>query len=395
MTELKYPLMSDNVTREDCNVLVDFLNQDPIPKLTNGPQVREFEKEWGEWLGTDYNIMVNSGSSANELSFLMLRHLMPSLGEVICPPLCWVSDVSAIMQNGFKPVFCDIKKENLALDIEEIKKKITKETRAILLVHILGYNGLSDELLQLCKDKNLILIEDCCESHGATFDGKKVGSFGSISNFSFYFAHHMTSIEGGMISSSKEVYGDLGRIFRSHGMLRESDNDKVKEKIQELNPDLNPDFIFLEAAHNHRSTELNAVLARNQLKRLDLNNIKRKNNLDIFLDGLDPKKYYTKFDRKGNSNYAFTLLLNEASAVDRAKVEKAMNDGGIEFRRGMSGGGNQLRQPYLRRYKPMEKASANFPVTEFVHEYGWYIGNFPDLEEEQIKGLTKILNEAI
>jgi CDP-6-deoxy-D-xylo-4-hexulose-3-dehydrase len=198
-----------------------------------------------------------------------------------------------------------------------------------------------------------------------------------------------------MISSSKEVYGDLGRIFRSHGMLRESDNDKVKEKIQELNPDLNPDFIFLEAAHNHRSTELNAVLARNQLKRLDLNNIKRKNNLDIFLDGLDPKKYYTKFDRKGNSNYAFTLLLNEASAVDRAKVEKAMNDGGIEFRRGMSGGGNQLRQPYLRRYKPMEKASANFPVTEFVHEYGWYIGNFPDLEEEQIKGLTKILNEAI
>jgi CDP-6-deoxy-D-xylo-4-hexulose-3-dehydrase len=396
MSELiKYPLMSNNITRDDCNKLVDFLNQDPIPRLTNGPQVAAFEKEWGEWLGTEHNIMVNSGSSANELSFLMLRHLIPSLGDVIVPPLCWVSDVASIMQNGFRPIFCDIKKDNLALDIEEVKKKITPETRAILLVHILGYNGLSEELLELCKDKNIILIEDCCESHGATFNGQKVGSFGNISNFSFYFAHHMSSIEGGMISSNKEVYGDLGKIFRSHGMLRESKNEKVKEKITELNDDLNPDFIFLEGAHNHRSTEINAVIARNQLKRLDFNIEKRRKNLDIFLDGLNPEKYYTKFNREGNSNYAFTLLLNKASMVESNQVEQALKKNGIEFRRGMSGGGNQLRQPYLRRYKGLAEAHKKFPVTEFVHDFGWYIGNFPELEEGQIVDLTKVLNEAI
>ncbi len=392
MKELKHPLMFNNITKEDCQKVADFLTQDPMPKLTHGEQVKAFEKEWGEWLGTKYNVMVNSGASANELSLLMLKHLFPSGGEVIVPPLCWVSDVAAIVQNGFVPVFCDIKKENLALDIEEIRKKTTKNTIAILLVHILGYNGLSQELLDLCNEKKIILIEDCCESHGATFNGQKVGTFGEISNFSFYYAHHMTSIEGGMISMNREVYYQLARSFRSHGMLREVANDGVKEKITSLNPELNPDFIFLEAAHNHRPTEINAVFARNQLPRLDSNIQKRRENLDIFLNTLDNNKYFNAFDRKGNSNYAFTLLLSEPDMARRDKVESVMKANGIEFRRGMSGGGNQLRQPYITRYKTMAEFYKKFPVTDYVHHYGWYIGNYPELEKSKITELTALLN---
>ena len=388
-----WPLMSDNVTRDDCDALIKFLNPGgAVPRMTNGPQVKEFEKEWGEWLGTKHNVMVNSGSSANELTFLMLKHLMPNGGEVILPPLGWVSDVAAVMNNGFNPVFCDIKKENLALDIEEVKKKTTPNTRAILLIHILGYNGLTQELLDHCKENNILLIEDCCESHGATFNGQKIGTFGDISNFSFYFAHHLSSIEGGMICTSKDLYYQLGRSFRSHGMLREMTDENTKEKMIALHPNLNPKFIFLEAAHNYRSTELNAVIARNGLKRLDSAIETRKNNLEVFLNTLDSKKYFTDFDREGNSNYALTLMLKDADMTKRDLVEKTLDDIGVEYRRGMSGGGSQLRQPYIKRYSDMQDAHKKFPVTEFVSDYGWYIGNYPELKPKRIVKLTAILN---
>lgn len=382
--------MHNNISRSDVDSVINFLAQDPIPILTNSTKVKEFEAKWGEWLGTKYNVMVNSGSAANELSLLYLKYKFPEGGEVIVPPLAWVSDVAAILQNDFTPIFCDIKFKNLALDIEEIKKKITPKTKAILLIHILGYNGLSQELLDLCKEKNILLIEDVCESHGTTFKGQKVGSFGDISNFSFYYAHHMTSIEGGIISTNNEEIYQLIRAFRSHGMLRETTNDDLKNKILNQHQDLNKDFVFLEAAHNFRSTEINAVIALNQIKNLDENNKTRAENLCIFLDNLNPNRFITDFDREGNSNYAFTLVLKQQNWELRDKIEKALKTAGIEFRRGLSGGGNQLRQPYLRRI--MKDHYQNFPVTDHCHHFGWYIGNYPELPKQYITELTNLVN---
>lgn len=382
--------MHNNISRSDVDSVIQFLAQDPIPILTNSIKVKEFEAKWGEWLGTKYNVMVNSGSAANELSLLYLKHKFPEGGEVIVPPLAWVSDIAAILQNDFTPVFCDITFKNLALDIEEIKKKITSKTRAILLIHILGYNGLSEELLNLCKEKNILLIEDVCESHGTTFKGKKVGSFGDISNFSFYYAHHMTSIEGGIISTNNEEIYQLIRAFRSHGMLRETTNDDLKNKILNQHQDLNKDFVFLEAAHNFRSTEINAVIALNQIKNLDKNNKIRAENLGIFLDNLNSDRFITDFDREGNSNYAFTLVLKQQNWELRDKIEQALKTAGIEFRRGLSGGGNQLRQPYLKRV--MGDHYKNFPVTDHCHHFGWYIGNYPELPKSYITELTNLVN---
>lgn len=387
---MKWLLMNNNISRSDVNSVIEFLSQDPIPILTNSSKVKQFESEWGKWLGTKYNVMVNSGSAANELSLLYLKHKFPEGGEVIVPPLAWVSDVAAILQNDFTPVFCDITFKNLALDIEEIKKKITSKTKAILLIHILGYNGLSQELLDLCKEKNILLIEDVCESHGTTFKEQKVGSFGDISNFSFYYAHHMTSIEGGVVSTNNEEIYQLIRAFRSHGMLRETTNDDFKAKILNQHQDLNKDFIFLEAAHNFRSTEINAVIALNQIKNLDKNNKIRAENLCIFLDNLNSQKFITEFDRDGNSNYAFTLVLRHQNWELRDKIEQALKSAGIEFRRGLSGGGNQLRQPYLK--KIMGNAYENFPITDHCHHFGWYIGNYPELPKEYIIQLTNLVN---
>lgn len=388
---MKWPLMHNNISRADADEVIKFLSQDPLPILTNSTKVKEFEKVWGEWLGTKYNVMVNSGSAANELSLLYLKHLFPEGGEVIIPPLCWVSDVAAVLQNGFTPVFCDINLSNLALDVEQVKEKITPKTKAILLIHILGFNGLSDELLRVCKEKSILLIEDVCESHGATFKGQKVGSFGDISNFSYYYAHHMTSIEGGMICTNNEKIYQLMRAFRSHGMLRETTDDKLKQNVLSDYPDLNKDFVFLEAAHNFRSTELNAVIALNQIKNLDENNKIRFDNLNIFLDGLDSEKFFVNFDRVGNSNYAFTLILNDKDFALRNKVEDALRENGVEFRRGLSGGGNQLRQPYLKRL--FGNKYAEFPIVDHCHHFGWYIGNYPELPKDDIPKLTALLNK--
>lgn len=381
--------MHNNIVEEDMDVLVKFLSQRPIPILTNGKKVREFEEEWSKWLGVKYSVFVNSGSSANILTLLAIKELFGD-GEVIVSPLGWVSDIAAITHAGLKPVFCDIKLENLALNEDEILKKITDNTKAILLTHILGYNGLSQKLLDICEQNRIILIEDVCESHGATFQNKKLGSFGQISNFSFYYAHHMTSIEGGMVCTDDSVIYNICRSLRSHAMAREMDDENMKGSIINQHPELNKDFIFIASSYNMRSTEINAVLALNQLKRLDENNVKRKENLDIFLDNLDKTKYFINFDREGNSNYAFTLLLLTPNMEQRNKVEETLRNTQIEFRRGMSGGGNQLCQPYLRRVYGDEYL--NYPVCNFVHHYGWYIGNYPELEHDKIRELCQILN---
>jgi len=389
MSNFYLPLMSDNIDKEDVKALVDFLSQDQIPKLTNGPKVIEFENAWGEWLGTKYNLMVNSGASANELTMLALNYIHGE-GEIIVPPLTWISDISSVIFSGFKPVFCDINLKNLSFDIEKLKQIITPKTKAIFLTHVLGVNGLTDELIQLCDEEGILLIEDVCESHGTTFKGQKVGSFGFASNFSFYFAHHMSTIEGGMICTNNEYFYQVCRALRSHGMMREMTDNNLKQQIIDDNPDLNKDFIFIAPAHNFRSTELNAVIGLSQVKKLDSNNINRVDNFKYFMERLDSNKYITDIEMEGQCNYAFIIILKEGSFKLRDKVETTLREKGIEFRRGLSGGGNQLRQPYFKKHYNINYD--DFKNIDHVHHFSWYVGNYPTLEREKIDTLLNTLN---
>jgi len=389
MSNFYLPLMSDNIDKEDVNALIDFLSQDQIPKLTNGPKVIEFENTWGEWLGTKYNLMVNSGASANELTMLALNYIHGE-GEIIVPPLTWISDISSVIFSGMKPVFCDINLKNFSFDIEKLKQVITPNTRAIFLTHVLGVNGLTDELIQLCNENNILLIEDVCESHGTTFKGQKVGTYGFASNFSFYFAHHMSTIEGGMICTNDEKFYQVCRALRSHGMMREMTNNEMKQEIIDANPDLNPDFIFIRPAHNFRSTELNAVIGLSQIKKLDSNNLHRVDNFKYFMERLDSTKYHTDIEMDGQCNYAFIVVLKDGDFEFRNKVESTLRENGIEFRRGLSGGGNQLRQPWFKKHYNIDHSQ--FPNMDHVHHFGWYVGNYPSLEREKIDTLITVLN---
>tara|TARA_R100000234_G_scaffold107472_1_gene78545 strand:+ start:6975 stop:8156 length:1182 start_codon:yes stop_codon:yes gene_type:complete len=387
--DLTLPLMSDNISREDVDCLIEFLKQDPVPRLTNGDKVKEFENKWSEWLGVKHSVFVNSGTAANELTMLSLKHLYPEGGEVIIPPLTWVSDVNSVLFSGFDPVFVDINLNNLSFDLDKLKGAINENTRAIFVTHVLGLNALSDSLLQLCVDNNILLIEDVCESHGATFNNKKLGSVGFASNFSFYFAHHMSTIEGGIVSTNDDYFYQLCRSLRSHGMVREFTDKNLIKKYAVDYPNLNQDFVFIGPAHNFRSTEINAVLGLCQLDRLDSNNQKRIENFQHFVDKLDSKKYYTDFEMDGQCNYAFIVIMKEPDFEVRDKIENLLTENGIEFRRGLSGGGNQLRQPY---FKNKNIDLSQFPNVEHIHNFSWYIGNYPTLEREKINTLINLLN---
>lgn len=387
---MKFPLMRNNILREDLDVIIEYLKQDD-PILTQGANVRAFEAEWSEWLGVKYSVFVNSGASANLLAMAILKILHPSGGEIIVPPLGWVSDAASVLQNGFKPVFADIDPRTLAMAPENILAKINENTRAVFLVHAQGFDGLTDELLNELKDRNIPLIEDVCESHGSTHNGRKLGSFGLISNFSFYYAHHMTTIEGGMICTDDEkIYQQL-RMLRSHGMVRESSNDNVRANYLHDNPELNPEFIFAFPAYNVRNTEIGGIMGRSQLKRLDSDVSRRTENLLRFLRQIDSNKYRTDFKIEGSSSYAFNLILKYQDDDLVIRLMEKMRSLGVEFRRGSAGGGNQIRQPYLKGIVP-EGHHLNFPEVEHIHFYGFYIGNFPDLKDEEVDRLCEILN---
>jgi CDP-4-dehydro-6-deoxyglucose reductase, E1 len=387
---LDWPLMRNNISREDLDAVIHFLRaEDPI--LTQGPQVQAFEREWSKWIGVPHSVFVNSGSSANLITLGALRHMKGS-GQVIVPTLTWVSDISAILHNGFEPIFVDIDPKTLGMDNTKVLDLLTDKTRAVFLTHILGYNALTTALLEELARRNIPLIEDVCESYGATFTGRKLGTFGWVSNFSFYYAHHLSTIEGGMVSTSDPDLYQIIRMLRAHGLVRESNSEVLKNKYVGAHPDLNPDFIFAYPAYNVRSTEINAVIGRSQLPKLDKNNWLRSRNLALFLRNLDPDLYRTDFLTEGNSNYALTLVLKKPDPELCARVMQLLRRQSVEFRRGSSGGGNQLRQPYLReRFPSLDPAS--FREVDHVHFYGFYIGNYPTLEKEKIRTLCRLLNE--
>ncbi len=389
----RLPLMHNNIVRADLDCLIEYLSQDD-PRLTNGPKVEEFEKAWSNWLGVESSVVLNSGSSANDLAILALSHLK-GVGEVVVSPLGWVSDIASIIHAGCKPVFVDIDLATLAPSVSAIEKAITRETKAALLVHILGLAALTQEHIELFESLDTVeLIEDVCESHGATVGLKKAGSFGWMSCFSFYYAHHLTTIEGGAVcTNDMEVYETL-RMLRAHGLVREVKDSAVRASIVESHKDLNPEFIFQYAAHNMRPTEIQGVLGLAQLARLDENNKARTRNLMRFLEQLDEKRFYTNFATEGSSNYAFIIILREPDTRLRDAMENKMRENGIEFRRGLSGGGNQLRQPYLRRLYP-DLEPKDFPNVEHVHNYGWYVGNFPDLQVQEIDWLCEVLQSPV
>ena len=309
MTKFDWPLMSNNINQNDKKALIKFIKVSD--KFTNGVKVENFEKKWSKWLGVKYSTFVNSGASANLITLKILREIKKNKTEVIVPAFTWNSDIVSVVNSGFKPIFVDINLKNLALDEKKVIKKITKRTAAIFLTHAMGFVGISKNFLNYIKKKNIFLVEDACESHGSNLNGKKSGALGEISNFSFYYSHHMSTIEGGMISTNSKRIDSLAKMKRGHGLLRESKNSRLISKTKANYKDLNSDFIFFTEGFNLRNTELSAVIGIEQIKRLNKNIKIRNQNHELFLEKIRKDIFFTEFDLRGSSNYALHLILKK------------------------------------------------------------------------------------
>ena len=390
----KWQLINDSITKDDKTALIDHINIDGV-RFTQGSKVRQFEKEWSEWLGVKHSVFVNSGASANYIMVSIMKE-MKGYGEVIVPTLGWVSDISPVVNLGLKPVFVDVSLETFSTDIEKILPLVNENTIGLTLVHCLGFNSISQQIIDLCKDKDIFLIEDCCEAHGATYQEKKVGTLGDVSNFSFYFGHHMTTIEGGMVCTNDDEIYQYAKMFRSHGMTRLDylQNDELgmnlQKKYESLYPDLNPLFTFAVPGYNMRNQELNAIIGTSQLKRLDYNIQRRVENLKTWVDTLDSEKFFTDYELEGNSNFALPLIILNEDRNRLLRVCDILKRNEVEYRIGTAGGGNQAKQPYLEKY---DFVAGELPNSDYIHHYSLYIGNHPEISKEKIINLCNKLNK--
>jgi len=276
-----------------------------------GNKVELFEKEFAKYIGSKYAVMVNSGSSANLLSMAVATNYLRSnklnIGDkILIPAICWSTSVWPIIQMGLIPVFVDIDPLTLNMDINDCKKKITKEVKGIVSVHILGNCTNMDELMKIVRQHNLFLMEDTCESLGSKYKNKYLGTFGDFGTYSFYYSHHITTIEGGMVTCNSDEDYELLKCLRSHGWSRHCKN---KEKYEKENPDIDPRFLFINVGYNLRPMEIQGAMGLIQLAKLEQKNNCRNQNHLLIVDKIinDPrnKNYITTVKKMDNLSIAW------------------------------------------------------------------------------------------
>jgi len=355
-------------------------------RFTNGPKVKEFEEEWSKWLGCKYSLYVSSGSTANFLLVAAIKDLynIPNGSKVLLPACTWVTNVAPILQLGLKPVFCDISLEHFSFDTENLPSD--SDIKMVFVTHLLGINAPVEKLKMRYPDA--IFIEDICESHGVTDDlGVRRGSTSSEgSTFSFYYGHHMTTIEGGMVSTNNKELYDLMKLKRSHGLARELPTAEYKA-AQEKYPDIDGRFLFLTDGYNFRNTEIGAVLGLSQLKRLDDSIATRKKNYSYFVTKLKmfSNYFYIPSSSGTNSSFVFPLICKDPGLMEKLKV--AFEKHGIENRPIV--GGNLLKQPFLKDFK-----GCLLPNADILNDNGVYIGNSQFVNFKMIDTMFKIFSEC-
>jgi CDP-6-deoxy-D-xylo-4-hexulose-3-dehydrase len=357
-----WPLMQTAITDTDKRAMIDFIQSSD--RYTCGNMVKQFEDAWSEWLGCKYSLYVTSGSTANLLLMAAVKELydIPNGSKVLVPACTWVTNVAPVFQVGLEPVFCDVDLERYSFDINSLPDE---DIKIVFITHLLGLNSPVEKLKE--KYPNAIFLEDICESHGVRApDGTKRGSSGTGSTFSFYYGHHMTTIEGGIISTDNELLYELMKIKRSHGMARLLSPPYYEEAINK-HPKIDPSFLFLTDGYNFRNTELNAVLGIEQLKRLDENIETRRDNFKCFMEHLDPELFYIPYNDPGNSSFAFPFVCKKPE--DMLKLKTIFTELGVEYRPIVSG--NLLLHPFLEKWKD----SVDVPNANLLNDNGVYIGN--------------------
>ena len=384
-----WPLMEDTITLGDRLKMAHFLLTSS--RLTNGPKVREFEAAWSNWLGVKHSLYVSSGSTANSLLIAAVKehYGLKDGDKVLVPATTWMTNVAPVFQAGLQPVFCDINLGNFSFDEEELKYVATQhpDIKVVFITHLIGLSSNVEKVREIFPDA--LILEDVCESHGVCGpDDERRGTKSTGSTFSFYFGHHMTTIEGGVVCTNNTELYELMRLKRSHGMAREASPHMFK-KYAEQNPDIDKMFLFMTDGYNFRNHEVCAVLGLSQLKRLDRNIDIRRSNYRRFHTGLvHIVGYKIPYYQKGNSSFSFPIIAYDESTTKVLKKVLTKNE--IEYRPIISG--NLLRHPAFQQYKLCTQKDN--PNVETLHKNGLYVGNSQFVTDKKVDRLLQILEQV-
>jgi len=375
--KFKYPLLSNAFSSSDirCGLKVLSSRHITMSKIT-----RNFEKRFAKKIGCKYALMTNSGSSANLLAFStiinpLFKNKLKAGDEVLIPAVCWSTSLWPIIQNNLKPVFVDVELDTFNISIKDLKKKITSKTKAIMCIHVLGTSANLNQIKKLINKKNIILIEDTCESLGAKFNNKFLGTFGELGTFSFYYSHQITSGEGGMIVCNNLKNYNIIKSLRSHGWSRETTFHNIyKKKFKKLDDR----FLFINSGYNLRPTDIQAAIGYNQFKRLNkfisIRNYNRKKIIDKVKKN---KKWNNQFYFINHSKqikpswFGLPILINKKYINKKKKFLNHLTKRGVENRPILSG--NFTNQPATKLYNLNSKKLV-FANAQKIEDLGFFIG---------------------
>ncbi len=384
-------LVKDTISNDDIDKLVGWLQT--YPRLTKGPLTLELEQKWSDWIGTKYSVFCNSGSSAN---LLMLSAYIENTRmqkdrnklKIVVPSVSWATDLAPIIQLGLTPILCDCNLNDLSIDLDHLNEIITSHGKidALLLVSVLGLVPKMDKIQDICDKHDIVLLEDSCESMGSKHKGQNLGTFGSMSSFSTFFGHHISTIEGGFVSTNdKELY-DLLLSLRSHGWDRDLDK-KSQNKLRDAwdVSGFESLYTFYYPGYNLRSTDLNAFIGIGQIDNLNEWGLVREKNFRLYQrlihnDYWKPKLYPNSFV----SNFAYPII-----HPARNEIAQQLQNNSVEVRPLVCG--SMGNQPFYKK----QYGKIKLPNADKIDEYGLYVPNNPKLTENEVTIIADIVNDVI
>ena len=397
MARLIYPLTESVLEKADLNAAIKVINS---KKITMGKKTKQIENYFNKKIVKMNSLMVNSGSSANLLIFQclinpMVKRLKPG-DEVLVPAICWSTSLWPIIQSGLKVKFVDIDRDTLNISLSDLKKKVSKKTKALMLVHALGNCADMTKLTTICKKNSIILIEDTCEALGSTYRKKPLGTFGEFSSFSFYYSHHITSGEGGMVCVKDSKYFEIIKSLRSHGWSRDL---KKSKNIANRHKNIDKNWIFINSGFNLRPTDINAAIGIEQLKRIKkILSIRKYNFLKIKNELVKNKKYNQQFSILEDQKYSniawfgIPFILNSKDKKYKLSVMDKLNNKGVMTRPIISG--NFANQPSIKLYKI--KTASKLHNADLIDKNAFFLGlHNIKITTKKLKFLTESIYSSL
>ena len=379
-------LVNDTINNNDIDKLIEWLQT--YPRLTKGQLTLDLEQKWSKWLGIKHSIFCNSGSSANLLMLwaLVEARRISKNSKIVVPSAAWATDLAPVIQLGMTPILCDINLEDLSVDINHLEK-IFQETKpdVLLLVSVLGLVPDMHKIVRLCKMYDVILLEDTCESMGSKYQDKKLGTYGLMSSFSTYFGHHISTIEGGFVSTDDEELYEILKSIRSHGWDRDSSPEYSKQlRNQWETSNFDALYTFYHSGFNLRSTDLQAFIGLGQIDKLDDICKKRNKNFKIYQQELSSiRPYINECSQNFISNFAYPVI-----SENRDSIVAVLQKENIEVRPMICG--SMGTQPfYIKEYGKKE-----LPNASIIDKWGFYIPNHPGLSKKDIIKISNIIKET-